>query len=162
MRSLRSLLLLLLPAVLSAQSIRFVHRPPDCNLQTKRWENFFSDNREVHWYAERWKLHLAGAALSGLAGEGLHQVTGRKLPRWAAYAIANSAVALVPHIRQVALEPAGQRTINPRDWAFDAHVRTIPLQLVLVFGSNAGWKTKAASVAAMSGAYATLQCYGSP
>ena len=151
-----ALFLAVIASPASAQ-IRIVHQPPDCNLARKAFDNPFSDTRG--WEMRRYEWHLFYAGLSTLTAEGLHRAT--KLPRWSTALIASVGIGFVPHIRQVVLEPSGQRTINVRDWAFDGFVRSAPL--ILWTGASGGnWQSRTLAVTTFAAGYGWLSCYGSP
>ncbi|HEY9228804.1 MAG TPA: hypothetical protein VIP11_19285 [Gemmatimonadaceae bacterium] len=143
--------------------IRFVHRPPDCNLARRAFDNPFGDTRGYSdrrgWYMPRYAWHVFYPTLTGATGEVAHRLT--KLPRWSTYLAAGALIGFGPHIRSTLRERPGQRTINPRDWAFDGLNRSAPF-ILLVGWNDEGWRPKLLATTAVVTTYAALACYASP
>jgi hypothetical protein len=150
-------LLLVCVAPIRAQSVRFVNQPPDCDLARKAYDNPFSDSHG--FVLRRYQWHAFYAALSTGSAEALHRITG--WPRWSTALITSVGIGVVPHLRQTVMAADGHRTINARDWAFDAFIRSAPL--ILRTGRSArSWQSKTLVATRFVGGYLTLACFASP
>jgi hypothetical protein len=151
-------LLLVGAAPVGAQSIRFTSGPADCNLARKAFDNPFSDSRG--FTLRRYEWHAFYAALSIGTAEALHRATG--WPRWSTALISSVGIGVVPHLRQLAMAANGARTIDAKDWVFDAYVRSAPLFVWRPGASGGNPRSKTRAAAAFVDGYLSLACFASP